>query len=552
MGSHSTGHRLWRSVAVGVLVVAVSELVAHVHAASTQAASASTVIKGKRTALVAAHHPKGRGTQIEAEKEHEQAGEAKSVKLRPGEKPSTPGQFEKTPNPLPTKTKMRSPLQAKTVFVSSRTSFIPSNPGFPEEPEAASGGGVVMFTGNADAYFSVDNGTSFTEINPTALFQPGQGTFCCDQVVRYSPVVNRFFWLLQANGYQDYVLAVSSPERISTAASSGAAPSTAWTTYFLPPSLFNDTKLVDFPDMAVGPHALWVDWDRVGGNGGKTLARLNLVQLAAGGPINIFFWKMDGGAGFLRLAQQPNNIEYLVGPQDANIDPAASTIHFTSESSPNLFTTELRHAPLSTDNYCTTFPPLVPGTSCVRRTAPNWMSRAGYYSRGATVAGSQLWIEFDAGRDFPGMARTSWSEPHIQLAVYDVTASSSGPPVTFHLARELVTVNQTFATAFGELATDPAGDIAMSYSAGGPTLPPGPYAMVLAGSSTGSVQVASTESVPLSTTNFVDRTQGDYSSIQPDGTNQTGFVTAGYTAHNSIGRGAVHMEWTFARIGLTP
>jgi hypothetical protein len=497
----------------------------------------------KTTSSVTTEHPVAAKAPIPTV-EHEQPGVPTGQKPRHGDTLVGPGQLKATPSPDPfaaqdfAKRNVFATAAGDPVRVLQSTNFIPSSAGFPEENNAATGGGVVVYTGNDDAFFSVDDGLTFTELNPGTLFGPTDGSFCCDQVVRYAPSVDRFFWLLQ--GDQGYILAVSSPAQIEANAQAGNPPSMAWTTHPLTPRLFDDASSdFDFPDMAVGPTALWLDWNRV--NVGKTLARLNLRQLATGCPCSINYWKLTGGATFDRLAQQPNAVEYLVSNDDGG-DPGKATLHFVNEISPVLQTAEVTHVAVPSADYTSDLPPANPSNP------GNWLYREGFTIGGATEASGQLWIAFNAGRTFPGTTVHRWSQPHVQIAVYRTNSppGSQIEPSSFVVTQQIATANTAYAVAFPFLASDPDGDVAMSYSYGGPTLSPSAGAMVLSGPATGSIDVIRGGEVSPSAA--VDRAQGDYSSVQPDGSRSRGFIAAGYAAQNDSD--GPHDHWDFVRFGF--
>lgn len=62
------------------------------------------------------------------------------------------------------------------------------------EPSVTQSGRFVFQTGNWYATRSVDNGATWSYLNPFTIFGSG---FCCDQVTIYEPARNRQFWLLQ-------------------------------------------------------------------------------------------------------------------------------------------------------------------------------------------------------------------------------------------------------------------------------------------------------------------------------------------------------------------
>jgi hypothetical protein len=172
------------------------------------------------------------------------------------------------------------------------------------EPSGASGGGVVFETANAYAAYSTTGGASFTQINPTTVFDnTADGGFCCDQVVQYAPSIDRFIWVMQyrqsgTTGNNRYRIAVASPASII---SSGA---TAWTYWDITSPQINGATSTnfwfDYPDASIGDNYLYLGADNVqtvpaagGGtqnnNAGHVVIRIPLSQLQSGSTINFGF-----------------------------------------------------------------------------------------------------------------------------------------------------------------------------------------------------------------------------------------------------------------------
>ena len=71
--------------------------------------------------------------------------------------------------------------------------------GVPPDPSTsvASSAGVVIDTNNTYVLFSVDNGATFKQMDPTTVFPTADGGLCCDQVVIYDSNTDLFFWIMQ-------------------------------------------------------------------------------------------------------------------------------------------------------------------------------------------------------------------------------------------------------------------------------------------------------------------------------------------------------------------
>jgi hypothetical protein len=170
--------------------------------------------------------------------------------------------------------------------------------GVPPDMSGAMHDRLVLESGNTFAALSTDAGATFNALNPTAIF-PSAATkdatgklldngLCCDQVIQYSPQIDRFLWLMQfcgtgpggcLNGINKIRLASASSQDIIS--SNG----TAWTYWDLTSGTFNlGNTTMDYPDMSVGTNSLYISADAVGV--GLLVVRIPLDQIKAGGTIN--------------------------------------------------------------------------------------------------------------------------------------------------------------------------------------------------------------------------------------------------------------------------
>lgn len=112
------------------------------------------------------------------------------------------------------------------------------------EPSTSGSGKVVFATGNWYAGYSLNNGSTWTYLNPFTIFGSG---FCCDQVTTYDASHNRIYWLGQySNG-------------INIATAAGTNPAT-WCSYRFTPATFGlpSTDAFDYNHMAISSN--WLYW----------------------------------------------------------------------------------------------------------------------------------------------------------------------------------------------------------------------------------------------------------------------------------------------------
>jgi hypothetical protein len=164
-------------------------------------------------------------------------------------------------------------------------SFSPSNP-TAEPSGAVSNAGVIFASANTIAAYSGNGGTTFNPVAPGAVFVSAPFVICCDQIVHYDPSNDNFIWLMQANGFVGYILAIASPTEIINHNGKN------WHFWNLLLSTFHAAPGAgfDYPDLSVGDNYLYISWDVLCPSPagscvkGHQVARTTLAGLAARGP----------------------------------------------------------------------------------------------------------------------------------------------------------------------------------------------------------------------------------------------------------------------------
>ena len=221
--------------------------------------------------------------------------------------------------PTPTASSAASPAGAPLVDIGPNRNSTSNNAGTPPDPNAARGtDNVVLTTFNTGISFSLDGGTTFTDINlfgaapgspsRTSFFPQSDGGLCCDQVVIYVPRQNLFVWLLQYWPVSTTVPApgggttttITQPNRLRIAWATPQAIAAnfynAWTygdlTANNAPGVSSGlgaaaNEWLDYPDLAYSQDRLYVGADHGFTNapssvftGRRIVARLNLAEMA--------------------------------------------------------------------------------------------------------------------------------------------------------------------------------------------------------------------------------------------------------------------------------
>jgi hypothetical protein len=145
------------------------------------------------------------------------------------------------------------------------------------EPSTGANGKNVFQTGNWYATRSLDNGATWTYVNPYTIFGThphGPQSFCCDQVTLYDPLHDRQWWVLQYGGD------LATKGGLKIANSSGNSLFTSWCYYNIDATWFGfataNDAIIDYNDMAIGKNYLYISSNLFPAAGGQYSGILKL------------------------------------------------------------------------------------------------------------------------------------------------------------------------------------------------------------------------------------------------------------------------------------
>jgi hypothetical protein len=400
--------------------------------------------------------------------------------------------------------------------------------GLPSETEAASAKKVVFETGNNEAAYSTDDGSSFTFLDPRAIFnENSDGGADGDQVLTYAPQIDRFIWMIQYNcapipcrqpgtKTNRYRVAIASPADLRTNASSAWTKLGPWDV--IPATMKLPGTWFDFPTIAVSGtttarSSLYLTWTVVGGASRSVVGRINLQGLATGKPI--MQWFLDSNSQVRPLRDTLGRGRFF-----RHVDASKLRVWTWDETSNLPFFNDVSHTTIPTVDWSSKTP-----------SGLDWMTARPVYWKplGATQRGNELWLSWGAGRRYTDTGDQIFKQPHIEIAVLDATS--------LKLLRERQIVDADYAYAYPSLATNADGDVAMAYAYGGGTRGAQP-AVGLLTNRQGLFRIAPADP---------SGGQGDYTGVQIDWPDRTRF-SSGSFAKQSDGRD----HWHYTRFGRAP
>ena len=306
------------------------------------------------------------------------------------------------------------------------------------EPSVAANGDVVFYTGNWFAAVSTDGGTTFRYVDPYSAFPdpPGMG-FCCDQVVQYIRRIDTFVWLLQ---YTEDPSG-GNLQRLAFARTADVATGN-WRIFDVTPASLGlpSTRLLDFPDLAVGTNMLYLTANAFQGQNWREtiVVRLPLAGIRTGNMTAQFSISTENFN--FRVAQETGRRAFWASHQDT------STLRIFSwdEKAAGPTFRDVKVASWEGGSYHSTTPD-----------GFNWLGRADQRIVGATKAGSHLYFAWGANRG--GINQRP--APYVQIAKVHATS--------FKVLDNINLWDPASALAYPALSTNSRRQVGVSYVLGG-------------------------------------------------------------------------------------
>jgi hypothetical protein len=303
--------------------------------------------------------------------------------------------------------------------------------------------------GNFYAAISFDSGNSFSLLSPYDMVKANGEIFCCDQRLLYIPSIDHFVWVLLSSPESggSITLAVQSP---------GELEGMNWVIYKLnlQANLNIANATFDFPQTSFGSQSLYLTADVVGGPGGALVIRIPLANLQRHESLQMTYFHTPeqfvcpvqsppGAVGFFGTLSTESNLRLYAMVENSNAY-------------------NLKDIPIATVPT-TDFSISIPNSS------DEWLpvnSKIQSNITGAACSGNQLWFAWSAGRKFNNGQNSNFPQPHIELAVIDLS--------TLGLNHQRYIWNPDFGFAWPSLAanTDNPAAIGMSFDYGGGSLFP--------------------------------------------------------------------------------
>ena len=365
---------------------------------------------------------------------------------------------------------------------------------------AASAFNVVIYTYNQGAAYSDDGGDTFHVMDANGLCSAYGKTLIGDQVVTFIPRINQFAWVILTTD-QNIVLALASPKEVQE------SRGTAWVTWLIPAKNFG-ANLFDRPSVSVGDGFLYIAVN-LQDRSISIAIRLSINELSARGFVH-FIYFVAPGVFWLRATQNTGSTGYF----------AALTYVKNPNGQQYISNMRVFAWPEKSDRITVFDVPIsaVPTEGGIVRTPRgDWLTngKGSLQILGLALSGNDLWAAWWGNRTVAnppaGTPTLSFPYPHIGIAVVNVA--------TKHLKLQRYIWNAEHAFVFPDLATNPDGDVGLSFCWGGGQHEPQFGVGMLTGRSQSLISITPGPSVAAG---------GDYISIRMSFPDVNSFCAAGF------------------------
>lgn len=308
------------------------------------------------------------------------------------------------------------------------------------EPCVAMNGSTIFATGNWFATLSTDGGRTFRHLDPFTFFpETGTGGFCCDQVVQYIPQIDMFVWLLQYEKDSN----AESVDRLAFARTADMLQNRWRFVDITSRSLGLTRQWLDFPDIAVGKNSLYITtnvFDEADQYVTALGLRIPLSSLSQGNITGLRGFGTGNALFNLRPAQNAGTRAYF----GIHATRSSVRVYAWDEGVETVSTFDVNIQAWSDGDYSSRTPDGV-----------NWLGKQDSRITGVTVAGTDLWLAWAAGK-LPGAGRP---EPYVEVVRIDTS--------TFTLISQPSVFNTQFAYSYPALAANGEGEVGISLAFGG-------------------------------------------------------------------------------------
>ena len=308
------------------------------------------------------------------------------------------------------------------------------------ETSAGQAFGTIFYTGNYFAAWSGDGGQTYGYVSPFSLAKSVGHVFCCDQGAHYVPGANTMVWILLADD-GPVLMCLASPDDVAT------SKGKAWTVYVLSGPVFSRDRntLFDYPQISFGDTFLYLTFNIID-TLDAIVCRFHIGELRERGTVH-FQYFVATGSSYICPSQLSGDRGLFVTQNSTSRLRA----FMWKENSNTISWHDVDIATIPTEDWATPTPD-----------GNDWFGPTTKIDTevvGATRSRMHLWAAWTGARRVLDGQENSFPYPHIGMAIIDVP--------TMKLVQQRYLWNAEHAFAYPSLASNPNGDVALTFMWGG-------------------------------------------------------------------------------------
>ena len=299
---------------------------------------------------------------------------------------------------------------------------------------------TIFYTGNYFAAYSGDGGQTYRSVSPFNLAKSVGHKFCCDQVAHYVPAANTMVWILLADD-GPVLMCLASPDDVMN------SKGKSWTVYDLSGPVFSRARntAFDYPQISFGDNYLYITFNIID-TADAIVCRFHMGQLRERGTLHFQYFvainnpyicpcQLSGDRGLFVVQNTTSQLRVFEWRENSNI----------------ILTHDVNIATIPTEDW------VIPTPDGSKWLEPN--SKIDTSVQGAARSRMHLWTAWTGARKVHDRQENSFPHPHIGIAVINIQ--------TMKLVQQRYLWNNEHAFAYPSLASNPNGEIALTFMWGG-------------------------------------------------------------------------------------
>lgn len=299
---------------------------------------------------------------------------------------------------------------------------------------------TIFYTTNYTASWSGDGGQTYRSVSPFNLSKSVGHKFSGDQVAHYVPAANMMIWILLADD-GPILMCLASPDEVVD------MKGRSWTVYALTGPVFSraENTMFDYPQISFGDNFLYLTFNIID-TADAIVCRFHVGQLRERGTLHFQYFVAVNNAYICPCQLSGDRGLFVVQNKTSQL-----RVFVWRENSNTISRHDLDIATIPTEDWIIKTPD-----------GSEWLTPASKIDstvQGVARSRMHLWAAWAGARKVLDRRENSFPHPHIGIAVINLQ--------TMKLVQQRYLWNNEHAFAYPSLASNPNGEVALTFMWGG-------------------------------------------------------------------------------------